>query len=222
MEHVIDPATVDLPDFLGRWCGRPDAAPRRLGAEFQWLPRPLVDWLELDSQWTRRVERVKNLYQPERIVASGKAVTFMTDPTGDWFWSFDLDDPDIVYERELYGGWPEVGERMPEFLLHHALSEAVLGGGAYWWADRFPRQLLDHLLTPLDRVGFGGWEWPPQAHTDIYLGDGLLVEVTHLTGEQAAASRRRADELEVCVAATDPKLLNYLDGLQVQWYKRPA
>lgn len=65
MERVIDPASVDLYDFLVGWRGSPDAAPHRVGPEFRWLPCPLLDWFELDSQWTRRFQLVNNLYRPE-------------------------------------------------------------------------------------------------------------------------------------------------------------
>ncbi|WP_034267701.1 hypothetical protein [Actinospica robiniae] len=220
MERVVDPATIDFHDFLVRWRGSPDTAPRRVEAEFKWLPRPLLDWFEFESQWTRRYQFGNNLYRPEQIVATGKAVIFMTDPTADWLWAFDLDDPDIVYERELYDGWTEVAERMPEFLVHNALSEAVYGGAVQLWADRFPDEHLDELLAPLSRVGFGGWGWPGAYTSDIHLGDRILAEVTYRTSAEAGP-RKDPAVVHICVAATDTERLDYLDGLaEVRWRKR--
>lgn len=145
----------------------------------------------------------------------------MTDPTRDWLWSFDLDDPDVVYEHELYDGWTEVAEKMSEFLVHNALSEAVFGGAVQWSADRFPESMLDHLLAPLSRVGLGGWDWPAVASSDIYQGDGILAEVTRPHSARAAQPRRAPGELQVRVAATDPEHLDYLDDLaEVKWHKR--
>lgn len=142
MECVVDPATIDIHDFLVRWRGSPDTAPCRVEPEFRWFAQPFLDWFEFESQWTRRLQFGNNLHRPEQIVATGKAVVFMTDPTADWLWAFGLDDADIVYERELCDGWTEVAEGMPEFLVHNELSEAVYGGAVRWWATGFRRSCL--------------------------------------------------------------------------------
>lgn len=118
----IDPAAIDLPRFMVGWRGEPDRPAIRLPAEHQWLPEPLKDWYELTARWTSPSMNLKHMLTPAQIKATGKAVEFMTDPTGDWIWAFDLDDPQVVYDRELYEPWTRTAEDLPEFLVHNALN----------------------------------------------------------------------------------------------------
>ncbi|MFJ8747438.1 hypothetical protein ACIRL2_49935 [Embleya sp. NPDC127516] len=208
---MIDPLTIDVDGFLIDWCGPPLAPPRDLPASCRWLPEPLRDLHRLVSRWPgpRPYFGLLNMRDPEEIEAKGRAVTFMSDPTGDWLWAFDLDDPDVVYDRELYEGWEEVDESLSVFLRHAVVQEAMCVGSARRWGE-VPRDRLEDVLAPMTEVAFGAWRWPGPGRR-IFMNDGLVAEVLSLEGP--GISRPVPGLVEVSIAANTPKGLAYLDAV---------
>lgn len=214
---MIDPASIDLPRFMAAWRAEPDAPASELPAEYRWLPQPLKDWYELTSRWTSPYTQLKQMRAPQEIKATGKAVEFMTDPNGDWIWAFDLDEPHIVYDRELYEPWTRTSEDLPEFMVHHALNEA------FWIAEvnqhaHVPDELLPAALEGLTEVGFGGWQWPGPG-VRVFLGEHSVAEVTPLN--QSTLRQQAGPWLfEVQIASSEPGGLDHLDALaDVRWFK---
>ena len=198
---MIEPTSIDLMEFLTTWYGPPGKDPTPLPNSCDWLPRPLREWHVLASRWDMPLTSVTWMIPPEQIkIDDGKAI-FMEDATGDWRWSFDPDDPDSVFEAELYEHWQPVPERLPVFLVHSAVKQVFYTATARMRAFAVPTKVLMEILAPLQEVAFGAWRWPGPGER-IFMGDNVLVEVVPSEYEP-----------EWFVAAAAPEF-NRLSGLE--------
>lgn len=125
------------------------------------------------------------MISPQEIRAGvdGKA-TFMVDATADWSWSFDIHNPDAVYEAERHEAWALNPEQLAQFLVHNATREAIYAAPARLSAYFLPDRALAEVLEPLEEVAFGRWNWPAPGYR-IFMADDMLVEIVHTRGGSA-------------------------------------
>lgn len=214
--HVIDPASIDLEQFLTDWHGAPGLPAAPLSGEFDWLPFPLRSWYELSARWSEPLVPLKRMAAPGQIARADGRPIFMKDPTGDWLWAFGTEGPSKVYEAELHGTWQEVPEGIDEFLLHNVINETVYGVRPWRECTAVENSDLDEVLSPLTEVSFGGWRWPCSG-VRTFLSEVLVAEVSPAMNPRIAkADRSRYSEVRL--AARAPENLAYLDDIPgVSW-----
>jgi hypothetical protein len=210
---MINPQDIDLTQFLVSWYGPAKQHPTQFSSERTQIPKPLAAWNELSSQWPIRGFNRRNARDIE--VSNGKA-TFMEDPSGDWLWSFDVSDPSTVYERELHGTWLRVDEKMPEFVTHGALLEALYGSNHSKSCTEFQEDLVASAIAPMTEISFAEWRWPrPGFH--MFMGKSLLG----LVGPAMSPVSPWGDLpgfAEVVISSSNPANLDYLEGIpNVRW-----
>lgn len=176
-DRVIDPKSIDLTEFLATWYGAPRQSAKSLPDSCHWLPKPLKEWHELTMRWDRRITYSTSMIPPERIniADDGKAI-FMVDATGDWRWCIDPNDPDGVFDAELYEPWERNSEGLADFLVHHTVREVVCGAAARVRALSVADDKLAEILASLEEVAFGAWKWPAPGYR-IFLGGTALAEI---------------------------------------------
>lgn len=173
---MIEPASINLAEFVTTWYGPPGKDATPLPDSCDWLPRPLREWHVLASRWDVPLTSVTSMIPPERIeIAEGKAI-FMVDSTADWRWCFDPDDPYSVFDAELYEPWERNPERLPEFLVHSTVKQVFHTAPATMRAFAVPDVVLTEILGPLEEVAFGAWRWPTPGYR-IFMGDNVLLEI---------------------------------------------
>ena len=151
------------------------------------------------------------MLRPEEIqVKDGKAI-FLIDATGDWRWSFDAEDPDVVYDGELHEEWRRNEENLEQFLTHHAVQEAVHGARRLYWHTHVHENLLPGVLTGLEQVDFPSWRWPAEDHR-YFMGDMIIAQIVPDFGP--------AGHYQVSVASPDHRRLLHLDRVEgIEWNK---
>ncbi|MER7741045.1 hypothetical protein ABTX34_22430 [Streptomyces sp. NPDC096538] len=213
---VIDPAEIDLFDFLTRWLGAPSPQGRPLPGDATWLPEPLREWHSLTSRWNKFPAGVNRVIQPSRIrMERGKAV-FMTDATGDWSWAFDSNNPNRIYEGEPGGEWRQVPEDLPQFLTHATVTEVIALAAFRGLGDQVPDEALDAVLAPMREVGFGAWQWPRPGYRN-FMSDSLIASVGPAV-EPTSPWLNRDGYSAVRISGNSPSVLAYLDAdTVVRW-----
>ncbi|MFI8520579.1 hypothetical protein ACIGEZ_22540 [Streptomyces sp. NPDC085481] len=216
---MINPADIDLVDFLTRWHGTPQSSARPLPAETSWLPGPLQEWHGLASRWTRLHRGGNRMTDPSRIqVDQGKAV-FMKDATGDWIWAFAAEDPDAVYEGIPGGQLDRVPESLTEFLTHVTVTETLMSVDFARLGDQVPDGELPSILAPMREIGFGGWKWPDPGNR-TFMSDSLLATVGPAI-DPASPWLNRSGYSAVRIAGINASELGYLDAdTTVKWIER--
>ncbi|HEU5028755.1 MAG TPA: hypothetical protein VFV01_27855 [Spirillospora sp.] len=174
---MIDPKNIDLPDFLTAWYGSPNRKATPLSDSCNWLPEPLKKWHKLTNKWDARLTFTTSMIPPEKICVNddGKAI-FMVDATGDWRWCIDPNTPDSVFDAERYDPWERNPEQLADFLVHNTVREVVYGAGARMRALAVSDETLTEILSPLEEVAFGSWNWPAPGYR-IFMGDITLAEI---------------------------------------------
>ncbi|MFD4910354.1 hypothetical protein [Kitasatospora purpeofusca] len=212
---MIDPASIDLAEFLTTWYGPPSQSSAVLPKEVDWLPAPLKEWHILTSRRDKPVTYMTTLLSPEDIQVEddGKAV-FMVDSTDDWHWSFDPSDPDTVYEAALHEPWGRNPESTAQLLVHNAVREVMFGATNKIWTFSVPDETLSKILSPLDRIGFESWHW-------------LAPDYQILTGDCIVATVGRSvpgrPGWDVEIASFEASALSGFDGIaNVDWRRRSA
>src|SRR4051812_6794963 len=214
---MIDPMSIDLPDFLSGWYGPPSRPAAHLSNTCSWLPSSLRAWHELSSQWTTPLTTIKKMVTPESIAPLEDRAVFMKD-AGDAIWAFDINDPSTVYEGQLLEGWTPSVENLSEFLIHNALNEAAFNAISRRAHEQVDEAFLDEVLDPMTEVSFGGWQWPRPGHR-IFLGDGLVADIGPAMEDHAPWGNKPGFS-EVQIGSNDPALLSYVDQIQgVDWFK---
>ncbi|WP_203716953.1 hypothetical protein [Asanoa siamensis] len=206
-----DPRDITLHDLITSWYGPPVRAAIPLPDTCDWLPAPLKHWHTLASRWDARLTRMTSMVPPEKIQVAddGKAV-FMVDATGDWRWSFDPADPGTVHDAELYEPWQRNPEPFTQFLIHTATRELVHSVPHRLWTSAAPDAAVAEILSPLEEIGFGAWQWPTPGHR-IFTGDDTLVQVVAADGGW-----------QVEVAAREPTALTRLESIATITWHRPT
>ncbi|WP_157441886.1 hypothetical protein [Actinoplanes awajinensis] len=207
---MIDPGVIDLEDFAHAWWGPPDSVAEPIQAEHQWLPEILKDWLVFSSRWNRRNISMLRFFTPDRIERFGEKAFFLEDSCGEWRWAFDVEEPDIVYDAEVYKGeeaqaeWTRNEETLGEVIRHSVVHDALLTAAHTRIYTHVPARLLGDVLRPLQPVGFGSWRWPsPQFR--IFMGNGLLADLS--------PSRYVAGHFGVQLSAADEAAFIYLNEI---------
>ncbi|MFE1231787.1 hypothetical protein [Streptomyces sp. NPDC059442] len=213
---MIDPADIELSEFLTRWHGAPLSSEQPLPAEASWLPAPLREWHALALQWKKLRSGANRMSEPSRIqVDLGRAV-FMTDATGDWIWAFDSENPDLVYEGSPGATLERVPERLPEFLVHLTVTETITVSESSRIGDQVPNEELPGILSPMQEVGFGEWQWPRSGYR-TYMSDSLIASVGPAV-DPISPWLNRDGYSSVRIAGVTPSALGYLDAVStVEW-----
>lgn len=216
---MIDPQSIDLPRFLIDWYGPPSVRPMKISAEHEWLPDPLKEWFTISSQWTRPLIRMKRMIAASDLRREeGEKTVFMEDYDGDWFWSFDSEDPTAVFDAGMDKKWKVVSEAFPEFIIHNILNETVYGAASWRESTQTRVDLLERILAPMTAVSFGGWRWPGPGR-QIFMGESLIAEVGPALSHVAPWGDRTG-YAEVRVSATKHTQLDYLDRIgETKWIK---
>ncbi|MGK5683627.1 hypothetical protein [Actinoplanes sp. URMC 104] len=209
---MIDPSSIRTDEFLLQWYGAGDAGQFRMPVAGQWLPAPLRHWYELTAGLAEPRGRVKRFLAPEDIRAEDGKAVFVTDATGDWRWAFDVEEPGVVYDGELYEQWHRNEEDLEQFLTHHAVQEAVHGARRLYWHTHVPESLVPAVVDGLEQIGFPQWRWPAEDDYRYFLGDLIVAEVVPDFGPPG--------HYQVHVASPDPHRLSYLDQLgAIDWQR---
>ncbi|MEU0939902.1 hypothetical protein [Embleya sp. NPDC005971] len=197
---MIDPADIDLAEFLTTWHGPPTKCAITIPSSFDWLPSSLRGWHSITSQWDARLTFMTNMVSLERIkVADDGMAIFMLDPTGDWRWCFDPAEPDTVLGAEEYEVWKRIPEPFAEFLVHCAVKDVFYGTGATMRAFAVQEEALSEILRPLEEIAFAEWQWPSPGYRN-FMGENLLVEIVRSklgTGWQVKTAATDFDRLSV-------------------------
>lgn len=213
---MINPRDFDTADFLGRWYGPPSSCDRWTVPEEVWIPEPLKEWYGFAASWSQIRSAGLVVYAPTLVQGSNGKFSFMKDPTGDWIWAFDVNEPDRVYEGEASGNLSRMAEGLDEFLVHSTLVQTVYASEFARHCDQLPLELLDGVLAPLDRVSFGGWSWPRPEYF-VFLGDSLIANVGPAV-DVTAPWRNREGFAAVRIAGIARSDLAYLDSFSsIKW-----
>ncbi|MCX4586539.1 hypothetical protein [Streptomyces sp. NBC_01481] len=214
---MIDPASINLPQFLANWHGPANVPPGTLPAECDWLPESLKEWHSLSAQWSTPLMGMKRMLAPEEVKAEDGKAVFMEDATGDWRWAFDTENPNITYDAEVYEEWERTTESLPQLIVHSAVQEAVFRARAQYWCTQLEEQLLGDVLAPLEEVAFGDWRWPAPGYR-IFMSENVVADVVPTRGR--TTQEDRAGFVQVQAASPDPRHLSYLDEIPgAQWRK---
>ena len=140
----------------------------------------------------------------------------MTDATGDWTWAFDSENPDLVYEGSPGATLERVPERLPEFLVHLTVTEAITVAESSRIGDQVPNEELPGILSPMQEVGFGAWQWPRSGYR-TYMSDSLIANVGPAV-DPISPWLNRDGYSSVRIAGVTPSALGYLDAVStVEW-----
>ncbi|MFC9912604.1 hypothetical protein [Streptomyces sp. NPDC127197] len=213
---MIDPASIELHQFITKWYGKPDRSPEIGGRGYTQLPAPLQAWHELSTRWSTPLVRLKKILTPDEIIMrDGKAI-FMTDP-GDAIWAFDPESPMDVYEGRLYGEWVELPESLPEFLTHNAMNEAAHNAPHTRSCDSVEDTQIAEIVAPMTEVAFGGWQWPRPGHR-IFMSETLIADIGPAMEDRAPWGNKPGHS-EVQIGATTSSALSYLNDIpEIDWY----
>lgn len=209
---MIDPSMIRIDEFLFRWYGANNSRDFYMPTAGQWLPGPLRHWYEVTSRLVETRRRGKHMLRPEKIqVKDGKAI-FLIDATGDWRWSFDVEEPDVVYDGELYEEWRRNEENLEQFLTHHAFQEVICGARRLYWNTHVHEDLLPCVLTGLEQIDFPRWRWPAEDYR-YFMGDMIIAEIVPDFGPPG--------HYQVSVASPENRRLAYLDRVDgIEWRRR--
>ncbi|MEU9450635.1 hypothetical protein [Streptomyces sp. NPDC048277] len=212
---MIDPADIDISNFLTKWYGVPDSKEQER-SHCAWLPDPLRSWYDLIGRWTKFLSAGVRIYDPQQIrVDKGKAV-FMADSTGDWFWAFDAKDLKTVYEAELRGEWRLIPESLPEFLVHLTLMVAADTANCARLCSQVSNETLPAVLVAMEEIGFGGWRWPRPGRR-MFMSEKLIANVGPAM-DFRAPWRNREGFSSVGISGINQQDLEYLDGItSIKW-----
>ncbi|WP_157437857.1 hypothetical protein [Actinoplanes subtropicus] len=220
MRDLLGSATPRLDRFLTWWYGQPDCEdPTPMGSGHR-TPRPLGEWFEVTSRWSRPVARQNRVLDAESAWTEDGKLVFWVENQGVWLWAVDPtgDDPE-VYDRENTPGqpWQPTGVALSVFLVHVAVFEAIMGAQAGASAAWITSQRLDQVLSPLSPIPGAAWRWPCPMH-QLYAGDGLLAMAgpNYGAGETADTAAYR----EVFIAGRNLSAVSYLakiDGVDWDW-----
>ncbi|GAA0977902.1 hypothetical protein Q7689_01180 [Nocardiopsis tropica] len=210
---MIDPKTIDLTDLLATWYGAPVRSATPLPDSCIWLPESLKDWHALARRWDTRINHMTSMISPEQIRTTGGKAIFMVDATGDWRWCIDPNEPDSVFDAELYEPWERSTEQLPEFLVHNTVKEFIYGASAKMWTLNAPGEAVKEILSPLEEVAFGAWNWPAPG-CRIFMGGDTLAQIS---------PTHHKDFWEVDVATPNFADLSPFEKISgVDWQKREA
>ncbi|WP_234533431.1 hypothetical protein [Streptomyces shenzhenensis] len=216
---MINPADINISDFLANWYGSPSSAEQRQDSD-TWLPAPLREWYGLVSRWNQLRSSSVRVYDPQGIRVEHDKAVFASDPTGDWFWAFDASDSSSVYEAELRGEWKLVPERLPEFFIHLAVTVAASSATYARQCPQVPNAALPAVLTGMNEVSFGGWRWPRSGHR-TFVNETLIADVGPAM-DFRAPWRNREGFSAVSVSAMSSEALGHLDAVStVKWLVHP-
>jgi len=213
---VIDPASIDIVDLLVRWYGPPTASVQPLSVEAAWLPVPLKEWYRLVPDTFKVQSGGHQMYEPSLVrIDRGKAV-FMEDPTGDWLWAFDPDEPNRVYERAVDDDWNEVPLDLVDFLKYVTIGNIITLCDFGRACTHVPAETLPAIIEPMEEAGFGeGSKWPRPGQR-LFMNDSLLAKVGPAVNP-LAPWQNRPGYVAVRVAAVEPSNLGYLDLIPLEW-----
>ncbi|MCX2184792.1 hypothetical protein KV205_30320 [Streptomyces sp. SKN60] len=144
---MINPSDIDLVEFLTHWHGAPQSVGRPLPAEALRIPRPLQEWHELASRWTKLKRGGNRMIEPSEIQADQGKFVFMKDATGDWIWAFGVHDRDAVFEGIPGENLDHVPEPLPEFLKHVTATETLMTADCARLGDQVPDEAFPSILT---------------------------------------------------------------------------
>jgi hypothetical protein len=215
---VIDPTDISLPDFLSRWHATPDSSAWHLPDDLAWIPDPLREWYCLAYRWEQFRSVHNQIYKPWQLRKKEGKVEFASDPTGDWFWAFDVEDSSSisVYEAELRGDWRLLSESLSEFLVHATLRQTLTSGKFGRTCSQVPNAVLPRILVDVEDIDFGGWGWPCPGHR-ILMSESLILDVGPAM-DFRAPRRNREGFSSVRVSAFSSESLHYLDVVtSVKW-----
>ena len=191
---------MNLQDFLTTWHGPPDLPPTPPPPN---LPRPLSDWFELTSRWSKPLE-TQNSLTKDLTPDNGKQIVWIENQSV-WLWAIDPDteDPE-VYIRENHPGhpWTPIGSHLTDFLEHVTIFETLMSAPSARWTKTTTPAQLAHMLAPLTPVDMPPWRWPSPGFR-LYTGECLIAFAT--------------DGGEAWVSATDSSRLSYLAELGIEW-----
>ncbi|MFF1739517.1 hypothetical protein [Streptomyces mirabilis] len=217
---MIDPMDINLPEFLTRWCGPPDVSVRQIPSDFAWIPHQLKEWYSLVYRWEKIRSTDNQVYKPRQIRVNQGKVEFAADPTGDWFWAFDVEDSNSVYEAELRGEWRLVPESLSEFLVHVTLREAAGLANFGRTCSQVPDECLPRVLRGVEEIAFGGWGWPRSGHR-MFMSESVIMDVGPAM-DFKAPRRNREGFFSVRVSGISSETLGYLDEISpVKWLVYP-
>ena len=171
---VIDPSEIVVEDLLVRWWGQAEHLPPPLPVEAEWLPDQLKEHHRVLGRWSAAPPGETLLVRPERIRAQSGKAAFMKDYTGDWMWSFGLDDPNVVFECALGEPWEVVPESLSETLLHQFLYDVVTLAPAQLGYALIEDSAVVEVTSRMQEICFGGWRWPLPGGR-IFVGDGIVI-----------------------------------------------
>ncbi len=150
---MIEPESLDLDKLLTDWYGQKKRSELSGSIRLAGLPSALRNWYRVASCWPRLESALCRVYEPQEIRTVQGKVEFMADATGDWFWSFDEEHPDRVYETELHGEWTLVPESLSDFVTHLSLSAAAASPNYSRSARSSPVMLYRRCSRALRRWG---------------------------------------------------------------------
>ncbi|MFE0627992.1 hypothetical protein ACFW3D_13615 [Streptomyces sp. NPDC058864] len=131
-----------------------------------------------------------------------------------------MEDPDVVYEREVDEEWERSAESLSEVLIHNALLEVVWTAPYRQWSTMADDTLLE-VLAPMTEVTFGGWRWYNNPFCRIFMSDTLIATVDPIR-DLRNQEFDQPGYTDAQVAATNPTHLAYLDEVpQLGWRRRP-
>jgi hypothetical protein len=163
--------------------------------------------------------RLNRMVPPEQIRASDSKAVFLEDSAGDWRFSFDIEDPNMVYEGELDEEWETSAERLPEVLMHSVLLEATSTGKFRSFGSQVEERYLPDILAPMTEVGLSGWRWYDNPYCRIFMTEKMVAVVEPVINLRYPRFNipGRAD---VQVAANDLEHLMHLESIPgIKWQK---
>ncbi|WP_405687736.1 hypothetical protein [Streptomyces sp. NBC_00057] len=216
---MINPASINLADFLANWYGSPDLPPDPLPAEYDWLPTPLKEWHRLSSQWDRPLARHNRMIPLERIKLVNRKAIFLEEESQEWRSAFDSENPDIVYEGEIGEEWKRSAETLSETIKHHAVQEITTTARFQQYCSELRIDRLTHVLAPLEQVGFGGWRWHDNPNCRIFMNETIVATIDPFENIRYPQFNKPG-YATARVASNDLRDLSYLDEIQeIEWRK---
>ncbi|WP_338693757.1 hypothetical protein V2W30_04190 [Streptomyces sp. Q6] len=216
---MIESIDVNLRVLLEQWHGAPTLPAGPALPEHAWLPPALAEWYALASQWQDHLITLKEILPPEQIQSEGGVCIFMQD-FGDQAWAFDIAEPTVVLEGQSDGSWVKSSEGFEEFLVHNAVHDAAYSAPHRRSSTSVPNSLIPDVVSPLQRVNFGGWHWPRPGH-QIFLGKDLIADIGPAMEDEAPWGNRDGYS-EVQVGALSAGRLDYLDSIdEISWTRSP-
>lgn len=213
---MIHAAELNLSEFLSRWYGQPDEPTRKISEEFSWLPEPLKDWYSLSYRWGKIRSANHQIYKPQQIRMKRGKLEFAADYTGDWFWAFDPEDSNAVYEAELHGDWRHVPESLSKFLNHVTVREVAISARFIRTCSQVPDDALCGILADVEQVDFGEWGWLGPGRRS-FMNQNLIIDIGPAR-DFRPPGRNREGFSSVRVSGISLDDLGYLDEIpMVNW-----